>query len=420
MRYLYTFLFYLALPFLFIRLLWRSRRLSANRTRWLERLGFGKPLAEKSIWIHLASVGETVAAAPLIKLLQQHYPTIPIVVTNMTMTGAARTASLFNGGVLQTLIPYDVPSAIKRFFKRANPIIAIFFETELWPNTIRLCEEHAIPVVISNARLSEKSARGYQRVRKLIKPMLNAVRTCTVQSETEKKRFINLGLAEERITITGNIKFDVEVPADLEQKKNLLREELGAKRFIWIAASTHPTEEEIILQTHKTILKKFPDALLILVPRHPDRFNQVHALILQANLNVLRRTQKESISLQTEVYLADTMGEMLLLYAVSDVAFIGGSFANIGGHNMLEAAVLGKPVITGPILHNFKQISRNLMSAGGMEIVNDPVFLAEKIIALFSNEQKRNEMGTAGAKFVAANRGALDKQFNVLKTILSQ
>jgi 3-deoxy-D-manno-octulosonic-acid transferase len=420
-RQLYSILFYLALPYIFARQLWRSVKRSPDyRQRLGERLGFCPHTLEKSIWVHTASVGETLAAIPLIKALKNLYPNIPLVVTNMTVTGAARTKAAFGDSVLQAYIPYDLPDAAARFLKRINPIVAIIVETELWPNIFAACKEKNIPIIIANARLSEKSAAGYGRVAKITREMLLNIHTLPVQTEIEKERYVALGLPEERAVVTGSIKFDIEVPAELEEKSASLRTQLGKNRLVWLAASTHATEEDIILDVQRTICELLPDTLLILVPRHPERFNAVFDLVNQKRFKCVRRSSGEICTSDTQVYLGDTMGEMLLLYGSCDIAFVGGSFVPVGGHNMLEAAVLGKPVVTGPQLFNFAEISKLLIRAGGMLKVEDKTELEAAMLRLLQDDSHRTEMGSSARNFVSSNRGALAKHVEITKAIIDK
>lgn len=418
LRYFYSFLFYLILPFAFIRLLWRSRHAPEYRKRWLERLGFLSKQFENSIWVHAVSVGETIAAIPLIKALKEKYPTLPLIVTNMTPTGAERVKATFGDKVIQIYIPYDLPDAVSRFLKSIKPRIAIVMETELWPNLFMMCKERNIPIILANARLSEKSAKGYQSIKVLTQKMLSAIKIIASQGYADADRFIKLGMPKEKITVTGNIKFDVSLPEDLLPKSKKLREELGFSRLIWIAASTHPTEEEIILAAHKKIKTINKNALLILVPRHPNRFDSVSTLIKQQGFDLVRRSQNEKCVEATSVYLADTMGELLLLYSVSDVCFVAGSFAPIGGHNVLEPAVLGKPIITGPELFNFAEISEKLLNAQGMVKVRNEEELADQVLQFFNQEIERKLTGENALRVVEANRGALKKQLDLIDIVL--
>jgi len=418
-RYLYTLLFYLIVPFILLRLLWRSRKSADYRKRWSERFGFAPKKLEKSIWVHAVSLGETIAATPLIKTLRATYPDYPIVVTNMTLTGSARAKLAFGDSVIHSYVPYDLPDAVSRFIDRIQPKIFIAIETELWPNLFSACKQKNIPIVLANARLSEKSARGYQSVAPLTKKMLSEISLLASQGTADAERFIKLGMPKEKIIITGNIKFDLELPKDLEEKSKTLREELGKEKHIWIAGSTHPGEEEIILAAHAEIRKKFPTALLILVPRHPERFDDVEKLCKEKNFSVVRRSRGEKCDDATAIYLSDTMGEMMLMYSVCDVAFVGGSFVSVGGHNMLEPAAVSKPVLTGPHLFNFAEISELLFSAGGMFKVTSANELAEKINTFFENKNMREEIGNRAYHVVKENSGALRKQLEGIKKFIS-
>lgn len=418
LRYLYSVLFYLALPFFFLRLLWRSRQCPAYRQRLSERLGFCPLQLKSCIWVHAVSVGETLAAISLINALKTKYPNVPLLVTNMTVTGSLRVKAAFGEAVFNVYIPYDLPDAMHRFLKRVNPVVAVIMETELWPNLFAACKQKNIPIVVTNARLSEKSMRGYQRIAPLTQQMLSAVQALSVQSAIEADRFVALGLPRERIKVTGNLKFDMELPADLSVKSDALRHQLGRDRLIWIAASTHPLEEEIILSAHRMIQQQMPGALLMLVPRHPNRFDAVAKLVESQGFNLVRRSQKSSCDEKTEVFLGDTMGEMLLMYSVCDVAFVAGSFVAVGGHNILEPALLHKPIITGPSLFNFSEISEMLLNAKGMMTVNNADELAQKIIVLFSDTNARHQVGENAYQVVEKNRGALQRQVDVIVDIL--
>jgi 3-deoxy-D-manno-octulosonic-acid transferase len=396
LRYLYTFLFYLALPFILLRLLWRARKNPAYLKRWSERFGFAPQKLDQSIWLHAVSVGETIAAIPLIKALLAKHPGVPLVVTNMTPTGAARVKAAFKDQVIQTYIPYDLPDMVHRFIDRIRPRILIVMETELWPNLYAASLQKSIPIVVTNARLSHASAVGYHRITPLTREMFQAITLLLAQAKADADRFIALGLSEEKVHVTGNLKFDLEIPEALFAKCEALREKLGKARFIWIAASTHPGEEEILLAAHQHIKKHQPDALLILVPRHPERFSLVATLAEQQGFHVIRRSQNASVTEKTDVYLGDTMGELLLMYGAADVAFVGGSFVNVGGHNMLEPAALSKPILTGPILFNFADISDLLLKAG----------------------EKRAAMGEKAFTVLKQNRGALERQVEKIESLL--
>jgi len=417
LRSIYTLLFYLGLPYAFLRLLWRSRRNPAYRERWAERLGFAPQRFEKSIWVHAVSVGEAIAALSMIKQLVAHYPNIPVVVTTLTPTGAARVQAALGTKVRHIYIPYDLPSAVRRFLGRINPVVAVIMETELWPNLFQACRERQIPILIANARLSPASAGGYKRIASLTREMLQTVHLLLSQGKADAERFIALGMPPERVVVTGNIKFDLELPSDLNQRSLVLREQLGGERLIWVAASTHGGEEEIILQAHALVRQRYPQALLILVPRHPERFNTVYELATRQGFKVARRSTGEACA-DSPVFLGDTMGEMMLFYAASDIAFVAGSFAQIGGHNLLEPAALSKPVLSGPVLFNFTEISELLSKADALIKVSDASSLAQAVERLFASVDERHYYGAKAKEVVESNRGALAKHLELIEAVV--
>jgi 3-deoxy-D-manno-octulosonic-acid transferase len=416
LRYLYTILFYLALPFLFIRLLWRSFRIPGYRKNWRQRLGFCPHRFDECIWIHVVSVGETIAAQPLIKAVIQEYPNTPVLLTNMTPTGAERVKAMFATTAYQTFIPYDLPDANARFLKRVRPKVAVIFETELWPNLFAACRKRQIPILVMNARLSEKSAKGYRSILSVTQEMFRAITHIAAQAPQDAERFIQLGFPQEKMRVTGNIKFDLEIP-QLDAKE--LRASLGTDRPVWIAASTHPGEEEIVFRAHQLIREQFPEALLILAARHPDRAPAIGTIAKNHGFSFVRRSLKEACLQNTHVYLADTLGELLLMYSASDVAFVGGSLVSVGGHNLMEPAVLGKPILSGPILFNFYQVSQLLLNGDALLIINNSAELAEKVLRCFSEAAFVKKLGENAVKVVMQNRGALQKQFDVIKMTLS-
>lgn len=413
MRYLYTFLFYLALPFVFFRLWWRSRRQPAYKQRIGERFGYYPYKHIRCIWVHAVSVGETLAAIPLIKELKLRYPNLRMVITTMTPTGAERVKTAFGDTVTHAYIPYDLPGAMQRFINTMHPVVCVIMETELWPNLLNTCHQKKIPICLVNARLSEKSAKGYKRIALLTREMLRNIDLIAAHGKVDAQRFMALGAPKERMIVTGNIKFDIELSPDLPQKSAVLREELGKERFIWIAASTHEGEEEIILAAHKKIRDVNPQALLVLVPRHPPRFDDI-AKLAQHSFVVARRSLQEICTPETGVYLGDTMGELLLMYGAADVAFVAGSLVVRGGHNMLEPGALGKPILTGPSLFNFAEISELFISANALTKVMDGDALAEQLMQLMQNPVEQKEMGARALQVIAENRGALSKQVELI------
>ncbi len=413
MRMIYSLLFYMILPFIMLRLLWRSRRIPAYRQRLGERLGYYPFQLKHSLWVHAVSVGESLAAIPLIQALHKRYPQIPIVVTTMTPTGAARVKDALGDLVQHAYIPYDTPGAVKRFLNATQPIAGIIMETELWPNLLTICQRRDIPMCLINARLSAKSLRGYQRVRGLARDMLRTLKVIAAHAAQDAERFIALGATRNDVVVTGNLKFDIALPQALESDATTLRDALGNARFIWIAASTHEGEEEIVLAAHQLLRMQLPDALLILSPRHPDRFDQVAKLCEQSFITQ-RRSQNACCTLETGVYLGDTMGELLRLYGAADVAFVGGSLIARGGHNILEPGALAKPILTGPHMMNFAEISQLFASANALRMVNDAASLAAALLSLNHDPKERMAMGQRALAVVDRNRGALSKQLDLI------
>ena len=408
-RTLYTLLFHLALPLVFLRLLWRAWRAPAYSRRIGERFAFGLPrLRPGGIWVHAVSVGESIAAAPMVRELMARYPHLPITITCMTPTGSERIQALFGDSVQHCYLPYDLPWTAARFLDCLQPKLAVVMETELWPNHIHQCARRGIPVALANARLSERSARGYARFARLTAPMLAKLSLIAVQTEAEAERFRQLGARDECVEVTGSIKFDLTIdPALLERASKLRQQWAALERPLWIAASTHAGEDEIMLAAHRQLLSNHPQALLILVPRHPERFASVYESAVRDGFVAVRRSTGEVVDAGTEVLVGDTMGELLFLYALADIAFVGGSLVPNGGHNLLEPAALGKPVLSGPHLFNFLEISAQLRAAGALREVQDAAQLAQAVSELWGDPGGTQAMRDAGLGVLKANQGAL-------------
>ncbi|MDF1628631.1 MAG: lipid IV(A) 3-deoxy-D-manno-octulosonic acid transferase [Alcanivoracaceae bacterium] len=415
MRLLYTLLWYLLIPVVLVRLWQLGRHAPAYRQRWKERfaLGYGDELAA-SVWVHAASVGEMLAAAPMIEALLQRYPDTPLLITTTTPTGSERVQALFGNRVRHVYWPWDTPCVLRRFWHAFNPRLVILLETELWPNLLAAAAARRVPVMLVNGRLSERSHRRYRRLSRLMRPMLASLEALAVQTPAEAERFVDLGANRQRVTVTGNVKFDIALDDALADSAARLREDLG-QRPIWIAASTHPGEDEVMLAAHKRLREQQPDALLVLVPRHQERFAQVAEQVLASGHTMARRSLEQLPAPQTAVYLADTMGELLMLYGVADIAFVAGSLAPIGGHNLLEPALWSKPVISGPVLHNFTLIAELLDAAGGHRVVRDAEQLGALLGELFSDPQRRQQMGDRARQVVEQHGGALAKLLEVLE-----
>jgi len=413
-RSLYTLLLHLGLPLLAGRLAWRAWRAPAYAKRIGERFACGlPPLKPGGIWLHAVSVGESIAAAPLVRELLARYPDLPITISCMTPTGSERIQALFGGAeyagrVQHCYLPYDLPWAAARFLDRLQPRLAVIMETELWPNHIHQCGKRGIPVALANARLSERSARGYARFAKLTAPMLAELDLIAAQTAVEAERFRSLGARPECVEVTGSIKFDLQIDPELLSRAAAQREQWQAQaRPIWIAASTHAGEDEIVLAAHRELLKQWPEALLILVPRHPERFGSVFELCQRQGFSTRRRSSGEAVAAADQVLLGDTMGELLFLYALADTAFVGGSLVANGGHNLLEPAALGKPVLSGPHLFNFLDIAAQLREAGALSEVVDAQGLARRLERLWREPEAARAMGEAGLRVMQANQGAL-------------
>ena len=417
-RYLYTAALRLATPVILGRLLWRSRRAPDYRRRWGERFGFVSPVEGGPIWVHAVSVGETVAAAPLIRDLLARYPQTPILLTNTTPTGSERTRGLFGERVHHCYLPYDTPGALRRFLDRVRPRLGIVMETEIWPNLMYAVHARGIPVVLANARLSARSARGYAHVRSLAADALARFTLIAAQTQTDADRFTALGAPADRVTVTGSIKFDQGIAQIMVEAGEALRREVGEERPVWVAASTHEGEDEIVLAAHRRVLLEHPSALLIIVPRHPERFDTVARRIEAAGLSFVRRTGRDATAATAQVYLADTMGELQLFLVASDIAFVGGSLVASGGHNLLEPAGLAKPVLTGPHMFNFAEIDRMLETAGGLRRVHGEEDVATAVSELFADPDARARLGAAAEAVVAANRGAKERLLAALDHLL--
>lgn len=413
-RWIYSAIFMCLLPGIFFRLWVRSLKFPAYRKRWLERLGqIPLPPLEEVLWVHAVSVGESVSAIPLIHRIRAQYPNTPILMTTTTPTGSERVQAAFKDllgkQIYHCYLPYDLPWIWHCFFKRIKPKLLVLMETEIWPNLLHACSVRQLPVLIANGRLSPLSSQRYGKLGKIMHRILQPVSCVAAQSLADAQRFKNLGVAPERICETGNIKFDLQLPPYLQEAGAELRHDLGDNRKIWIAASTHEGEEAMMLNVYQKLKTKFPEILLFLVPRHPDRFNKVANLCVDRGFKIVRRSQKQPCDDEIDIFLGDTMGEMPLFYAASDVAFVGGSFVPVGGHNLLEPAALALPVLSGPQLFNFVAISEMLIAAKGATVVQDEAALVECLSQLFSDSGLSQKQGAQAKTVVEENRGALDK-----------
>ncbi|MGH8568109.1 MAG: lipid IV(A) 3-deoxy-D-manno-octulosonic acid transferase [Gammaproteobacteria bacterium] len=420
MRRLYTLCFYLATPFLFLRLAWLGARHPGYRRAWPERLGYIQ-LADRGrprLWIHAVSVGEAQAAAVLVRAIAVRFPHLQVVMTTTTPTGAECVARELGDTVRRFFFPFDLPVAMRRFLGKVLPVAVVIMETELWPNLLAECRRQGIPVLLANARLSPRSYLGYQRIPGVTRTLIRNVQRIAAQSSEDAGRFVALGADPARVSDVGNIKFDAEVPAGLLAEGTSLRREIGRERPVWIAGSTHEGEEALVLSAHTLVKDRHPQALLVLAPRHPQRFGRVHDLCKQYGFETARRSRGEGCTAETEALLLDTMGDLAVFYGASDVAFVGGSLVGIGGHNPLEAARLAVPVVTGPHIANFATIYRALIGAGAAWITEDPNVLATRVSELLSAPEVRREAGERGRQVVLAHRGAVECILAILSSWL--
>ena len=410
LRIVYILLSYLLVPFLLVHLYWRSLSAPAYRQRIGERFGSGPaPRRRPSIWVHAVSVGEVQAAAPLVRALLKRHPGVPLVITTMTPTGSERVRMLFGETVVHSYVPYDLAAAVRRFFDRVQPSLAIIMETELWPNLYPECGQRQVPLVLASARISPRSLARYQRLMPLFRDTLANGIVIAAQTPADAGRFRALGANPAHTHVTGNIKFDFELPGDVVMAGRALRKLQAADRPVWVAASTHEGEEAVLLAAHALVRQQHPQAMLLLVPRHPERFSAVAALVGDCGLACVTRSSAAVAGPRDAVFLGDTMGELMTFYAAADVAFVGGSLAAIGGHNLLEPAALGIPVITGPHNENAADICALLVARGAASVVSDAAGVAAEVCRLFGDPAERQRRGAAGQAALADNSGALER-----------
>ncbi len=421
MRIFYSALFSLLVPFILVRLLWRSIKASDYRQRWRERFAYyDKQMPQDVIWFHAVSVGEAEAVFPLIKRLQKQFPQAKILVTTTTPTGSSRVRAVLGQTVEHVYLPYDIPGIVKRFLACFKPVLAVVMETELWPNLLHYCGENNIPCYLINARLSEKSARGYQKLPSLIQPSLARIKQIAAQTQEDAERFVAIGAKPEQVSTFGNMKFDLDIAEETITEGKRLKTTQFNGRFVWLVASTHHGEEQILLEVYASLKVVIPELLLLIVPRHPERFAEVAALCGQNDLKVVTRTSKKPCAWVTDIYLADTLGELKMLYAAADVTFVGGGLVPVGGHNLLEPAALGVPILFGPYMHNFKEIAKKIVEHNAALQCQDKDAIVQAVQSLYSDMSKRKLLIANGKAFVEKNRGAIAKVAEMLGEELSQ
>lgn len=418
LRAVYSAALYVLAPITVYHLIWRGFRQPAYFHRWNERYAsYRQTKPGRTLWLHAVSVGEVNAAAPLVDALRRARPDLRLLVTTITPTGSARVEALWKGAVDHVYLPYDLPGAVSRFLRHHTPHAALIMETELWPNLLFACRDRGIPVFIVNGRLSERSLRGYRVLAPLVSRVVRTLRAIGAQSAADGERFVRLGALPEQVVDTGNLKFDVAVPDDLGAFATRCHA-MRTRRPTWIAASTHEDEEVAVVQMHRALRSRHPDLLLLWAPRHPERFRHAADIARSAGFQVSTRSRAQWPQVGDDVFVVDTLGELVSFYACADVGFVGGSLQAIGGHNLLEPAATGTAIVTGPHLHNFAEIARRLTDADAMRIGDDMQAVIGHIDALLADADVREQMSSAAHALVATGRGAVSRTLALISPAL--
>jgi len=420
LRFLYTAAMYLATPVIVWRLAVRGLRYRGYFRRWRERFGrFPDPGFDDCIWVHAVSVGEVNAALPLIQVLQRRYAPRPLVVTTVTPTGSERVRNLFGETVFHVYLPYDLPRAVRRFLDRIRPALAVVMETEIWPNLFHQCGRRGIPLAVVNARLSERSLRGYRPIRALVRQALRNVALVAAQSHADARRYRALGAKPECVHVSGNLKYDMPLPKAARRRGDELRAQWGPTRPVWIAASTHEGEELAAFEAHLKVLARMPDALLLIAARHPERFRLTEHAARNLGFAVATHTAGDA-NPETQCLVIDAMGVMMRYFAACDLAFVAGSLVPIGGHNVLEPAALSKPVVVGPYTFNFEEITRSMIEAGAARRVGSAPELGGAVLELLRDPIELAHMGAAARAVCARERGAARRTMALLGRIYAR
>ena len=419
MRFLYTLVLLLLAPFAFVWFAWRSLRQTGQMDSLGERLG-SSPFMQPgvAIWVHGASVGEIRAAAPLVQALHRNHPDRPILVTTFTATGRRHARQLFGDRVVVSLMPYDLPFFVSRWLNCTKPAVAIIMETEIWPNLYAACAKRRIPVLLVSARMSARAFQRYRRYASLTSAALRNATAIAVQTPADAERFRALGADEARLTVMGNLKFDIAVGEELLASGKALREKLFGSAKVLVAGSTRDGEEGLVLAGFRTLLKTQPNSILVLAPRHPERANAVAAAISAAGFSFRRRSAGDMPLQAGEVLLVDILGQLMKFFAAGDVAFVGGTLVPVGGHNLLEPAALGLPVLVGPHLENVRDVAEMMHEAGVLTQVQDPDSLAAAAAWLLGNPATCHSIGGVAREKVEENRGALERALALAKPYL--
>jgi len=422
LRFLYNLAVYLSAPVISLVLLWRGIRDRSYRHHFRERWGFGARQPPHGVWLHAVSVGEAQACAPLVGALRRRHPQLPLTVTTFTPTGAARARALVGDIAEVRYVPFDLPGAVRRFLRRVEPRLAVIFETELWPNLYRECRRRRVPLVLASARISERSLGRYRRLGALFTDAVASASIVAAQAQGDAARFQALGAPPASTHVTGNIKFDFELPGDIAERGRRLRAEYAAGRPLWVAGSTHEGEETAVLEAQRQLRAGGSAALVVIAPRHPARFTAVAQQLGAAGVRFVRRSDGEggaAAAAAAEVLLLDSLGELLEFYAAADVAFVGGSLVPVGGHNLLEPAALALPILTGPYNFNGAEAAQLLIARGAATVVHNGGELGARVSALLADPHERDRIGALGRDCVAASRGALARLLELIEPLLA-
>lgn len=417
MRYIYTFFIYLLAPFIVLRLYWKSRRLPAYRKRIKERFFLGLHVSNPvDVWVHGVSLGEVVAATPLIDaLLAKQWR---VLITTMTPTGSQHVLKRFGEKVAHQYIPYDLPWCLRRFFKAYQPRLGIIMETELWPNVITEASRMKIPLMLVNARISDKAFKSYEKVDFMFKPLLNKFTAILAQSELDAKRFMALGASNALVQVAGNMKFDLQLKLSINDTFQQLKETWGKERIVLIAASTHDDEEKQLLSRLNQLKEAIPGLLLLFAPRHPERFQDVYKMSQGLGFNTGLRSQPSTIGIDNDVIVADTLGELLHFYQLSDYAFVGGSLVPIGGHNVLEPIAVKVPVFCGPYMNNSKSICEELCTAKAMVMVQNADEFVTVLAEMNRNQGLRQQQIKNASAVMETNKGTVTRCMEKIEAVL--
>jgi len=418
-RFVYSIALLFILPLAVLRLFLLGFKNPDYRKNWYERLGFINPLSSKPIiWLHAVSVGETNAAAPLLNRLLHAYPDYQLLVTTVTPTGRQILKMHFDNDIDHLYFPYDIPWVVNRFLQKLKPAVVILMETEIWPNLCYQCNKENIPVLLINARLSKRSFKRYQLLKGFIKKTLNNISMIAAQTQNDANHFIKLGVNRTFIQITGNMKFETAIPSSVIENAEVVKRYFNMSRPVWIAASTQEGEEELILEAHKKIVSYFPNAVLILAARHPERNIEIQKTCKANGFNIVKWSEQKVFSDSDQVYLLDTLGKLQTYYAASQVAYVGGSLVDRGGQNMLEPAKLGLPILAGPSRYNFKKISEMLENTGALITVNSADDIVRELKTLFTDANLRHDLGEAARQMVINNQGQVDTTMKLIQDFI--